>query len=301
MNHFVTFVNRINHVKYNLDYWTVDDVVQIIRTGSMKLYDREYGSYTLRQAIEHIRTLPEKDKRVWKERLLPAVAYNGKFAEVSHTGLIEYSCMTAMDFDHIATPDEMIHLRNRLVKTPCVLMVFVTPYGHGLKALVLHGNTDKDRHVDLYEQLLQKFNVASKDVDCKDISRRHYLSYDPNIWVNPNPVPFHYVPTVNSQVKTVGHHNGKSVSDQSIISIMNSVWKKNNPEYWQEGNRASSIFKLACMMCKWGVDEDLATDYFIKGWVNATMSEKEIQSHVGNAYKAEEQNFATIEFCMYRK
>lgn len=301
MNETITFVNRISHVKWNLRYLSLADVVRIICAGSMKLYDREYGSYTLRQAIEHIRTLPEKDKRVWKERLLPAVAYNGKFAEVSHTGLIEYSCMAAMDFDHIATPDEMIHLRNRLVKTPCVLMVFVTPYGHGLKALVLHDNTDKDRHVDLYEQLLQKFNVASKDTGCTDIARRHYLSYDPEIWVNPVPVPFHYVPTVNSQVKTIVHHNGKSVSDQSIISIMNSVWKKNNPEYWQEGNRANSIFKLACMMCKWGVDEDLATDYFIKGWVGITMSEKEIQSHVGNAYKAEERNFATIEFCMYRK
>lgn len=301
MNHFITFVNRINYVKYNLNYLTLDDVVQIIRTGSMKLYDWKYGYYTLKQAVEYIRTVPEKDKQAWKQRLLPAVAYNGKFAEVSHTGLIEYSCMTAMDFDHIATPDEMIHLRNRLVKTPCVLMVFVTPYGHGLKALVLHDNTDKKRHVDLYEQLLQKFNVASKDVDCKDISRRHYLSYDPDIWVNPNPVPFHYVPTVNSQVKTIVHHNGKSVSDQSIISIMNSVWKKKNPEYWQEGNRASSIFKSACMMCKWGVDEDLATDYFIKGWVGITMSEKEIQNHVGNAYKAERRNFATIEFCMHRK
>lgn len=301
MNHFITFVNRINYVKYNLNYLTLDDVVQIIRTGSMKLYDWKYGYYTLKQAVEYIRTVPEKDKQAWKQRLLPAIAYNGRFSEVNNTGLVEYSCMTAMDFDHIDTQDEMVHLRNRLVKTPCVLMVFVTPYGHGLKALVLHDNTDKDRHVDLYEQLLQKFNVASKDIDCKDISRRHYLSYDPNIWVNPNPVPFHYVPTVNSQVKTIVHHNGKSVSDQSIISIMNSVWKKNNPEYWQEGNRASSIFKLACMMCKWGVDEDLATDYFIKGWVGITMSEKEIQNHVGNAYKAEGRNFATIEFCMHWK
>lgn len=63
MNHFVTFVNRINHVKYNLDYWTVDDVVQIIRTGSMKLYDWKYGYYTLKQAVEYIRTVPERTNK----------------------------------------------------------------------------------------------------------------------------------------------------------------------------------------------------------------------------------------------
>ena len=62
----------------------------------------------------------------------------------------------------------------------------------------------------------------------------------------------------------------KAVSDKSIISIMNSHWKKNNPEYWKKGNRGNSIFRLACWMCKWGVDEGLAIEYFIDGWEDDT-------------------------------
>lgn len=50
-------------------------------------------------------------------------------------------------------------------------------------------------------------------------------------------------------------HAERKVSDKSIINIINSLWKKNNPEYWKKGNRAESVFKLACLMCKWGVDE----------------------------------------------
>ena len=78
--------------------------------------------------------------------------YNGTFSEIDSTHLISYSNVTAMDFDHIGTQAEMTDLRNWLIKTPCVLCVFVTPGGRRLKALILHDNTDPDRHRDLYAQ-----------------------------------------------------------------------------------------------------------------------------------------------------
>ena len=227
------------------------------------------------------------------------MAYNGTFSEIDSTHLISYSNVTAMDFDHIGTQAEMTDLRNWLIKTPCVLCVFVTPGGRGLKALILHDNTDPDRHRDLYAQLLDKFNVAGKDSTCKDMARRNYLSYDPDIWMNPNPISFHYIPTVRAQGKVIQPHGERKVSDKSIINIIISLWKKNNPEYWKEGNRAKSIFKLACLMCKWGVDESLAIGYFTGGWKSPTMSEEEILEHVRNAYRAEKNNFGTLEFYVY--
>lgn len=296
-----TLLQRINYTKYGLQYIDFNEVVEVIRNGDLVLYDSEYGKYTLRQAIEHIRTVPEEDRQYWKSRLLPAVAYNARFLEVNSKGLDDYSCITAMDFDHIATRDEMIHLRNRLIITPCVVCVFVTPSGEGLKALVLHNNENPDLHRDLYEQLLKKFDVASKDESCKDIARRNYLSYDPDIWVNRSPVAFHYIPTIKPQnySKQYSGNSVKSVSDESIIRIMDSVWKKKHPEYWLEGQRANSIFKLACLMCKWGVDEDFAIEYFVDGWEDRTMSEDEIVSHVRNAYKAESDNFEILQFRIY--
>lgn len=296
-----TLLQRINYTKYGLQYIDFNEVVEVIRNGDLVLYDSEYGKYTLRQAIEHIRTVPEEDRQYWKSRLLPALAWNARFLKVNSKGLDDYSCITAMDFDHIATRDEMIHLRNRLIITPCVVCVFVTPSGEGLKALVLHDNENPDLHRDLYEQLLKKFDVASKDESCKDIARRNYLSYDPDIWVNHNPVAFHYIPTIKTQnnSKQYSCNNVKSVSDQSIIRIMDSSWRKNHPEYWQEGNRANSIFKLACLMCKWGIDKDLVIEYFVDGWKSLTMNEDEIMNHVINAYKAEADNFGTLQFKMY--
>lgn len=269
----ITYQKKIHWTKYNLTYPELKDVIQGIRMGNITLHDNEFGAYTLKQAIEHIRSVNPSDMRKWKARLLPAVAYNGTFKELNNTGLIDYSSVTALDFDHIATSDDMVCLRNRLVITPCVLSVFVTPSGRGLKALVWHDNTDPNKHGDLYEQLLTKFYVANRnDTSCKNLARRNYLSYDPHIWTNPKPVQFHYIPSIKPKVNSLSTHTGKSVSGQSIISIMNSVWKKNNPEYWEEGNRATSIFKLACLMCKWGVDQNLASEYFIDEWESDSMS-----------------------------
>lgn len=294
-----TLTEKIYWTKYNLVYPELGDIIQMIRTGNIQLHDNEFNGYTLKRAIEHIRSVAPSDIQKWKARLLPAVAYNGTFRELNSAGLIEYSCVTALDFDHIA-PDEMMHLRNRLKITPCVLSVFITPSGNGLKALVWHDNTDPGRHGDLYEQLLNKFYVADRnDAGCKDLARRNYLSYDPYIWINPSPEPFHYVPTIKPQIQMPQSSGTRTVSDKSIISIMNSYWKKNNPEYWKKGNRANSIFMLACRMCKWGVDEGLVTEYFIDGWEDDTMDEKEIRSHVGNAYKAEEKNFGTLIFTIH--
>lgn len=307
----VTLTQRINYTKFNLGYATVDDVVKIIREGNILMNDYKYGQYTLKQAVEYIRSLnTHAEQQQWKERLLPAVAYNGVFSEVEESHIMQYSNVTAMDFDDIEGYNEMQHLWRRLIITPYVYSVFVTPSGRGLKALILHDNTNPANHYDLYNQLLQMFDVASKDVSCKDLARRNYLSYDTNIWVNPNPVPYHYVPTIKpiiqvQQVRQAQPQNhyaqtGKTISDRSIISIMNSNCKKNHPEYWQEGHRACSIFKLACLFCKWGVEEDLALEYFIKDWESETMTEDEITGHVTNAYKTEKDNFGTVDFTFYK-
>ena len=296
----ITLAEKIYWTKYNLVYPELGDIIQMIRTGNIQLHDNEFNGYTLKRAIEHIRSVAPSDMQKWKARLLPAVAYNGTFRELNSAGLIEYSCVTALDFDHIATPYDMYSLENRLKITPCVLSVFITPSGRGLKALIWHDNTDPARHGDLYEQLLNKFYVANgSDASCKDLARRNYLSYDPYIWINPSPDPYHYVPTIKPQVQIPQSSGTRTVSDKSIISIMNSHWKRNNPEYWKKGNRGNCIFRLACRMCKWGVDEGLATEYFIDGWEDDTMDEKEIRGHVGNAYKTEEKNFGTLIFTIH--
>ena len=296
----MSIANRINYTKQNLSSLNIGDVIEIIRGGKKLLHDYEWGEYTLCDAIEVIRSRPNERQEL-KFRLLPAVTFNGVFSEINREHLITYSPVTALDFDHVSGND-LQNLKNRIQSNPYVFCTFVTPSGEGLKALVLHDNRDPDYHKDMYNQLLNMFSEASQDQNCCDIARRNYLSYDPDIWVNNNVIPFHYTPTNNAGSPssfTTNAMTTKGVSGNSIISIMNNKWKTEHPEYWQEGQRAMSIFKLSCMLCKWGVDILLAKSYFAKEWND--MDEEEVLSHVEGAYKAENANFGTIPFVIHNK
>ena len=63
-----TLTEKINWTKYNLAYPELGDVIQMIRTGDMQLHDNEFGDYTLKQAIEHIRSVAPGDMRKCTER-----------------------------------------------------------------------------------------------------------------------------------------------------------------------------------------------------------------------------------------
>ena len=98
----VTVIQRIHFTKSNMAYVSVEKVIEIMRKGDFALHDNQYGDYTLRQAVEYIRSLnTHAEQQQWKARLLPAVAYNGMFLEVNNKGLTCYSNITAMDFDDI--------------------------------------------------------------------------------------------------------------------------------------------------------------------------------------------------------
>ena len=299
----VNLMDRINFTKYNLVSLTIGEVIEIIRRGNYNIHDNEFGDLNLQEATNLIRGQPN-DMQNMKYRLLPAVAFNGTFSEIKETGIETYSQITALDFDHVC---DMEGLKARLTGCAHVFCVFTTPSGNGLKALVLHDNTDPSKHRDMYEQLLSMFSEASQDPSCKDLARRNYLCYDPNVWINQNVVPYHYVPSVPQQVSNhpfpisnnPSQSNQGGVSGKRILDVMIATWKKKYPEAWVEGNRATSIFIYACELCKWGVDISLVKDRFTKEW--GDMDVKEVIGHIEGAYKAEHGNFNTIPFEIHNK
>lgn len=296
-NKNVMLMNRINFTKYNLSPRSIGEVIEIIRRGNYNIHDNEFGDMNLKEATDLVRSHPN-DMQNMKFRLLPAVAFNGTFSEITETGIETYSQITALDFDLVC---DMEGLKARLSDCPHVFCVFTTPSGQGLKALVLHDNTDSSKHRDMYKQLLCLFSEASQDQSCKDLARRNYLCYDPDVWINQDVEPYHYVPSkpqVSNHPFLVSNNPNQDyhvgVSGKRILDIQMATWKKKHPEAWVEGNRANSIFWFACMLCRWGVDISLVKDRFTKEWGN--MDDKEVIGHIEGAYNAEHGNFNTIPF-----
>lgn len=292
-----TIAKRVNYTKFGLVNKTVYEVIDIIQTGEMRLYDPECGEYSLKDITSAIRSESNPIiQNEWKVRFLPVVTFNGIWdgAKIS-----EYSNVTALDFDNIPTDEQLTGALSVLKSSPCVFAIFRTFKPRRIKALVLHDNPDPAMHKEMYAQLTEKFGLYGIDESCKDLSRKTYLPWDKDIWINPNCTPLHFTP---SKVSFNPRHlskpvSGKAKSPQSIINILNSSWHKNHPEYWQRGNRASSIFKCACQFCLYGVPQEMSEGYFLNGgWMADDFTEDEILKHVKGAYSCNKNQYGSKDF-----
>lgn len=281
----LSYFDRIDWCHFGYHNISLEEIFQIIRTGELVLTDMANDTFTLRQITEAIRQQPDYNlKNAMKSAYCPAITVNGTWDGLR---INNYSQYTALDFDNIKSPQDMDFKMATLRFKPYVVALFRTFKPHRFKAIVKHNNTDPAQHKDMYEQIMMDCGADDLDASCKDLSRRTYLVWDEGIWVNPDAVPFEYVPSKPSvqQAMPVAHRSGKRKSPKSIISILNSSWHKNHPEYWKVGNRANSIFQCACQLCEYGVPEDMILDYFIGGgWIADDFSESEVIKQVEGAY-----------------
>lgn len=296
MNKRLTIVQRV--YKPGLVYSsTIEDVIDIIRTGN-------FFGYDLKGITQRIQSwnIHEKQNEL-KYRYLPVALFNGEFSYKNNDSILSYSSYTAMDFDGFATESELQQIGYWLTQTQCVYVVFRTPSGKGLKAIVFHDNTNAAFHDELYDALLSKFRISTTDTSVSDVSRGNYLCYDPRVWVNQNCKPFHfihnpgYIPKTKvcatsnlctvSDIKTLEFwldlkNPVGNKSDESIINILVACWKK-QPERWKQGNRANSVFRAASEFCNAGVKMSRALESLIKIYTNVGLAEDEItyQTHRG--------------------
>ena len=283
----ISIYKRIDDTK---NVWSVNlmEVLDIIRTGDMELCDIDGSVCSLGELIQKIRNeVPHERLQEYKDSLLPPVCYNGLFD--SDGKLIQYNDITAIDIDHIGGRERLEEMRQKLIADPHSLAIFETPSGDGLKVIVRHDNRDPERHSDMYKQIMAYYECH--DPKCSDLKRRHYLSYDPLLWINPGDVtPFHFDATITEHSKQKAatkpiDHESRRKSDKSIIAMLNSAWSRNHPEYWKEGNRASGVFDCSCQLCKSGVDEELALQYCLDRWLDTGIDEKEIEHNCRGGYK----------------
>ena len=157
----------------------------------------------------------------------------------------------------------------------------------GVVRTIPHDNLVTDYHGELYEQLLGRYQISTIDTSVSDLSRGNYICYDPDIYINYNPNPYHfshnpaYVPKPkpkspcsragsaydigNLRLMLGFKHPIGNKSDKSIINILNACWK-NQPDRWRVGNRKNSVFQAASELCNCGVNMDKALDYLVNAY-----------------------------------
>ena len=287
----VSLFKRITDVKNPIDY-NLDDILEIIRTGT---------EFDLKKKVQDVRNAKDKDEKDEKKKRIPAATVNGTFENKNKNCLLVYSSYTALDFDHIPE-DEMQDFIDSLKKSPHVYAGFRTSSGEGYKAIILHDNLEPLYHDDLYEQLLNHYNCEVKDTSTRDLARGNYLSYDPDLWINPDAVPFHFVPsttvpkTVVMKTETVikteageeilvqddDEASGfllklrkQVISDETIIKFLKGIWT--GKAIGQGRNNAAMSY--AGVLCKAGIEKSKA-----KAVIEELIPEFDISEIIDYAY-----------------
>lgn len=275
-SHFRTKISlfgRITAINHPEEY-DIDKVLDIIKTKSY---------YHVAEKVDAVRKAKTKEEKEKAKMKLPAVTWNGTFKTKNRNDLIHYSSFTALDFDHIQ-PEKMDEFGKWLQSFPCVYAYYITPSGKGYKAIILHDNYEPLYHYDLYNQLLKLFDCPEKDTSTVDLARGNFLSYDPNLWKNPKPEPFHFVPSTSEPIipetvtetiikdeagnemiteddsyvaKFLNTLSRQVVSDDSIIRILGTIWTGKSIA----NGRNNTAMSYAGVLCKAGVEKDRAKSF----------------------------------------
>ena len=280
------------------------------------------GNCGIGENIQAIRNAATKEERDRLKLSLFVVMWQGVFTRKNNNGCVSLSSLVCIDLDH-QTERDLDYIRRTISGWPFVLAFFRSPSGNGLKVIVRTDNYSIADYGNCYRQveklLTDEFGIKP-DKLCEDLSHPCFISYDPDMYLNPNVQPWHYVydsafdKPVNSKQNGISNVNattqpntpqltygqilakmgitGNSLIDEEIIRILDFKWKQ-YPQNYVDGYRTRSIYIQAHTLSKAGVYESNALDYLRRVFLPTRYDSGKLQYEVHQAYEKSKHLFGT--------
>jgi predicted P-loop ATPase len=238
---------------------SLKEITEIIRDGMF------------RKQVETLQqTLVEKGTEAYgkSKKELPAFTPSGKFEGGRKPAYLkEYSKLIILDIDKLKV-EQVNELRVKINNCAYTHCSFLSPSGLGLKIMVkirskLENHKQAFNTVKFYYEGLLGVPI---DPSGKDVTRLCFLSYDPDLYMNPDSKAF----PVN-----------KEKADH-IQTFQKQVEFTNQKTTYYEGNRNNFIHALACNCNRSGIPESIAMGLIQQ---NYDLEETEIKASVSSAYK----------------
>jgi len=173
-NSTVTIFKNLREPKGTPTDINLDEVYTRIKKGNPTLIDK----------INTIRTTTDSKLKGETKNSLMCIQFNGTFKERTGAGFIEHSGMCILDFDKYPDLETQTAERERLTKDKHTLMVFTSPSGNGLKALIRIPKCNKEEHKRRALTFAKYFNSKYFDIAQTTIEQTCFESYDPDIYQN---------------------------------------------------------------------------------------------------------------------
>lgn len=257
-------------------YWNIEEVIKEIKRGLLK------------KSVELIRDESDKEERNKLKKKLPMLCVNGIMPQRDGRKLVKYGRYMCLDFDGFESVEETEKIKEKLKKDPFTLLAFISPSGKGLKVfLEVERRITQTDHLELFEGAKKHFeNIDGWDDSVKDISRACYLSYDPELYYNPEAKVFTEkvklikakgnetskgaskgIPSTSSvlpyekatstdNISTLFHQRDSNI----IIAQLYKLWSEKYS--LEEGSRNTNLFKLGKSFYCAGVSENEILEFF---------------------------------------
>lgn len=233
-----------------------------------------------------------QDDNVKKQ--LPACTFAGTFSYRNSQSLVSFSQFACLDFDKFAGIEDAQQIKDNLCSDECLFAAFISPSGKGVKAIFRVAN-QPEKYEAMYRALCMKYPDVHLDSKTKDISRLCFESYDPEIYINENAKEWDICEEDDYQ--NIGCNKYDVTvplkSESRIIDLL-QVWfdKKYS---MTSGNRNDSVYRFACALNTYGINEFTAINYLQK-YAEKGFTSKEIENSVKSAYKRFQNEFNTKVF-----
>ena len=256
-------------------YVKIDKVVERIKHGNERTKD----------IVQKIRSGdPLKDDL---KKKLPAIMFNGIFKVRNDNGMDEHSGLCIFDFDKFETPEKLKEWRTKLQFDPFTYICFLSPSGNGLKVVVKIPKSEKTEHYRRFHAYKKYIDSPYFDDKNSNLSRVCFDSYDPNIFLRYESKVFEKIEEEDQklfikEVPTV------LLSDQD--RIIDRIMKLDHKCDFISGDRNNFIFKVACCMCEYDIDQHKAESYLVLNFRMPDFNENEIIITIRSAYRKSERN-----------
>lgn len=248
----------------------------VVHPNLMLKYIKE-GRY--KDKIEKLRTLNSKKDRDKIKMTLPSICWSGQFSQRGNDYCEKHSGLVCIDFDHVLDLDG---LKKRICEDQYTHMAFISPSGDGLKVIIKIPDSIQT-HADSCKAITDYFNEDTLD-EFKDIARVCYISYDPDIYINPESKVFNKL--IKEETVTQKFYPTERVSDTNEIYDRIVTWLDKSETY-SDGNKHKYLVKLSAACLRFGIPQSECESrlYFNYASRASKVDQKDINKLVSNVYR----------------
>lgn len=177
---------------------------------------------------------------------LPYFTTSGTFSKRSEDGLIDHSGFIAVDIDNL---QDLQKIKEQVKKDRYTYAVFTSCSGNGLCVIV---KIDPENHYESFSNIAIYYTQTHQtEIDhLADISRPRFISYDPDLYINPDSqlfdLEYEQKEEIHYEAFTT-HHN----TDESLKKAVELVERNHT---YTDGGKHNYMVDLARVSNKLGID-----------------------------------------------